>query len=201
MFVSYDGMIVVNHVPNNDIKGYKTNEFFECDPLIAPVLAILNNKGYFTEASCQGHTSMYIGYNKKSLYDEFLNYSMFYSYPYVLFKSKVPYENFVNKNNESLIDGWDIEFIISTRDEKEPAKFVNTISKDDELLYFALRNNNVMDYNDYFKFTENTFYAIKRLYNFVLTSLPRRRGIKKPNESKAIKFADNFSTYLFDDEC
>lgn len=200
MYISKDGKIVVNHIPNKDIiKGYKTNEFIECDPLIAPVLAVLNNKGYFTEASCQGHTSLHIGYIKIRSEEKIYNYSMFYSNPYILFRNKVPYNNFIDENGECIIDGWNIEYVVDNKGGEQPVRFVNKLEEGDKVLTFGIRSFDIKDYNDYFKFTKSTISSIEKLYEFAL-NLPRRRGIKKTDSYKSIEFAKNFAIYLFDDE-
>lgn len=129
---------------------------------------------------------------------------MFYTTPYILFRYKVPYKNFVDENNNCIIDGWEIEFLIKNDNGEYPVKFVSKLEDGENALAFTIRqkscyHQNSKDYNDYFKFIKDTLSSIEKLYSFVL-ELPRRRGIKKPRDSKAKTFAYEFSVYLFDDE-
>lgn len=49
-YINKETFNIRQDVPNSDI-----NDYFEVDELIAPVISILNKKGYYTSFCCSGH--------------------------------------------------------------------------------------------------------------------------------------------------
>lgn len=135
MYVSNDGKIIANYnmahfsyqetqgyyyLPEFDelmcpFKGPHTEELFECDDLVAPILSELNKRGYKTKYSCSGHFSKL---DKTAFFDEIYgvfivndNEYIHFSVPYIMFdENVVSISDIIGENETFPVDGWNIEF-------------------------------------------------------------------------------------------
>ena len=136
MYVSNDGKIIANynmaHFSYQETQGYyylpgfdelmcsfkgfpHTEELFECDDLMAPILSELNKKGYKTKYSCNGHFSKL---DKTAFFDEIYgvfvvndNEYIHFSVPYIMFdENVVSISDIIGENETFPVDGWNIEF-------------------------------------------------------------------------------------------
>ena len=75
--------------------------YFECDELFAPIISILNRKGYKTKSCCSGHIINEIPFSKNS-------FSLLYDYAYIIFDKKydfpqIPIHARIEDNNNFAI--------------------------------------------------------------------------------------------------
>jgi hypothetical protein len=74
---------------------------FECDDYIAPVISLLNKRGYYTKNCCEGHVSPSYYNTERSEYlridKVYITYGIYYSGAYIMMDDKVtniPVEDF-----------------------------------------------------------------------------------------------------------
>lgn len=116
----------------SSINGEQFPKVFECDDYIAPVVSMLNRKGYRTQFSCQGHVAP-SRYKRKTDYEnrvvEYENVSdIADTVPYVLFVPEpdcvaIPLEKFP-------WDKWKVAFCMNMKVMGEDGKYVgcNTVT-------------------------------------------------------------------------
>ena len=87
-------------------------KMFECDDLIAPIICILNRKGYRTTGSCQGHVSIV----NKSIFDKENQDAnkpmdkMYVDLPLIKFDwDSVKGESFLEYPERFNVPGWNLE--------------------------------------------------------------------------------------------
>lgn len=88
-------MAYINPYFYDILLNKETNNEFQCDDNIAPIVSILNKKGYKTTDSCEGHAGF-------TIYNETVRFGI--SNPYIQFDENI---KFINTDNFPY-DNWSI---------------------------------------------------------------------------------------------
>lgn len=135
-------------------------ELFECDELIAPIVILINQKGYETLYSCSGHVRSFRDENSTSLklVDDL--------YPYILVKGW-HYEFAKALNNVNGIDHLNYGYKVS--DEKENEKEKATV------IYFTPVEISVESISSYYDQYLEKIKIFKEIYNALDTYLEENK--------------------------
>lgn len=155
-YVTYDGHIMADSITDKDynIIRYKC---FECDELIAPIVAVLNAKGYRTIYSCQGHYHPDESKENKYGEDAIVEGNSTFIVPYIIFSPKV--KSFpIDPPSE-----WEIEIVERYNHQKNLSLrsfWIEKFYKDPHTVYDGI--------DGMFDYVSDTIDIMRRLYSWAL---------------------------------